>query len=147
MKLRKIKKCFAKGGFDILLLQETRSDGSDKELKKWSKIFNSKQIYLTSFGTRAVGAGIIVRSEESFTVLNHFDDPAGRYVGIVGDHEECKFLILSFYSPSLEREIRDFVINHIYEQLSNLGEGLPQFIITGGTPTRCLVHWTNRGEI
>ena len=130
--MRKVKKCFAKGGFDILLLQETRSDGSDKELKKWSKIFNSKQIYLTSFGTRAVGAGIVVRSEESFNVLHHFDDPAGRYVGIVGDHEESKFLILSFYSPSVEREIRDFIINHIYEQLSNLGEDLPQFIIAGG---------------
>ena len=113
-------------------MQETRSDGSEKELKKWCKIFNSKQIYLTSYGTRAVGAGIIVRSEESFHVLHHFDDPAGRYVGIVGDHEDAKFLILSFYSPSIASEIRDFVINQIYEQLSSMGEDLPQFLIVGG---------------
>ena len=115
-----------------MLLQETRSDGSDKELKKWCKIFNSKQIYLTSYGTRAVGAGIVVRSNETFNVSHHFVDPAGRYVGIVGDHEEGKFLILSFYSPSIAREIRDFVINHIYEQLNLLGEDLPQFLIAGG---------------
>ena len=68
---------FTKGNFDILLLQETRSDGSEKELKKWYKNFNCKQIYLTSYGTRAVGAGIIVRSDETFKVLHQFVDPAG----------------------------------------------------------------------
>ena len=41
-------------------------------------------------------------------------------------------LVLSFYSPSVAREIRDFVINSIYEQLINLGEDLPQFQIVGG---------------
>ena len=123
---------FTKGNFDILLLQETRSDGSESELKKWRKVFNCKQIYFTSYGTRAVGAGIIVRDPETFNVLHQFADPAGRYLGIVGDHEEGKFLILSFYSPSVSKEIKAFVINHIYAQLENMGEDLPQFLIAGG---------------
>ena len=130
--MRKIKNSFTKGNFDILLLQETRSDGSDKELRKWQKIFNTKQIYLTSFGARSVGAGIIVRSKDTFNVHHYFNDPNGRYVGIVGDHEEGKFLVLSFYSPSIEREIKDFVINEIYAHLNNMGEDLPQFLILGG---------------
>ena len=115
-----------------MLLQETRSDGSEKELKKWQKIFNSKNIYLTSFGTRAVGTGIVVRSNDNFNVLHSFSDPEGRYIGIIGDHEEGKFLVLSFYSPSIAREIRDFVIDRIYAQLINLGEELPQFLLVGG---------------
>ena len=116
------------------MLQETRTDGSEKELKKWKKIFNTKQLFLTSFGTRAVGAGIIIRNEDSFKVLHSFNDPQGRYIGVIGDHEDGKFLILSFYSPSVAREIRDFVINHIYTQLVNLGVDLPQFLILGGIP-------------
>ena len=123
---------FTKGNFDILLLQETRSDGTEKESKKWQKIFNSKQIYLSSFGTRSVGAGIIVRNKDTFNVHHHFEDPLGRFVGIVGDHEEGKFLVLSFYSPSVEKEIKDFAINHIYSHLINMGEDLPQFLIVGG---------------
>ena len=114
------------------MLQETRSDGSVKEIKKWQKIFNSKQIYLTEFGTRAVGAGIVVRNSEVFKVFRSFHDPSGRYVGVIGDHEEGKFLVLSFYSPSISREIRDFVINHIYQQLIDLEQELPQFLILGG---------------
>ena len=109
------------------MLQETRTDGSEKEIKKWQKIFNSKQIYLTEFGTRAVGAGIVVRNSEVFKVFRSFHDPSGRYVGVIGDHEEGKFLVLSFYSPSISREIRDFVINHIYQQLIDLEQELPQF--------------------
>ena len=123
---------FIRGNFDLLLLQETRTDGSEKEIKKWQKISNSKQIYLTEFGTRAVGAGIVVRNSEVFKVHRSFHDPLGRYVGIIGDHEEGKFLVLSFYSPSISREIRDFVINHIYQQLINLGQDLPQFLVIGG---------------
>ena len=96
MKLRKVKNNFIKGNFDILLLQETRSDGSEKEIKKWKKIFNNKNIYLTAFGGRAVGAGIIVRDQNVFNVHHHFNDPQGRYVGIVGDHEDGKFLVFSF---------------------------------------------------
>ena len=88
-------------------------------LKNGKKIFNTKQLFLTSFGTRAVGAGIIIRNEDSFKVLHSFNDPQGRYIGVIGDHEDRKFLILSFYSPSVAREIRDFVINHIYTQLVN----------------------------
>ena len=72
IKLRKVNNLFNKGKFDILLVQETRTDGSEKELKKWRKIFNSQQIYLTNFGTRSVGAGIIVRSEECFKVHHCF---------------------------------------------------------------------------
>ena len=40
LKLRKIKGLFTKGNFDILLLQETRSDGGNDEFKRWKKIFN-----------------------------------------------------------------------------------------------------------
>ena len=110
VKLRKIKNLFNKGSFDILLIQESRTDGCEKELKNWRKIFNSKQIYLTNFGTQSVGAGIIVRNEEYFKVHHSFLDPLGRYVGIVGDHEDVKFLIISVYSPSIELEIKNFVI-------------------------------------
>ena len=35
VKLRKVKKAFTKGKFDILFLQETRSSGNEKEIKKW----------------------------------------------------------------------------------------------------------------
>ena len=79
-----------------------------------------------------MGTGIVVRDKETFNVQHTFNDPEGRYIGIIGDHEEGKFLVLSFYSPSVAREIRDFVINRIYEQLINLGEDLPQFQIVGG---------------
>ena len=95
-----------------MLLQETRSEGTDKELKKWIKLFNSKQIFLTNFGTNAVGAGIIVKNPEIFQVHHYFLDPLGRYVGIVGDHLDGKFLVLSFYSPSVENEIKSFVVDH-----------------------------------
>ena len=61
-----------------------------------------------------------------------FKDPEGRYVGVIGDHEEGKFLVLSFYSPSVSKEIKSFVIDHIYAQLTNLGEELPEFILMGG---------------
>ena len=145
VKLRKIKTSFSRGNFDVLLLQETRTDGTDIELKKWKKIFNTKQIFLTSFGTRAVGAGIVIRSNDTFEVLHTFNDPQGRYIGVIGDHEEGKFLILSFYSPSVTREIRDFVINHIYTQLINLGEDLPQFLILGGDTNTPFSHLDKQG--
>ena len=45
VKLRKVKNLFCRGNFDILLLQETRSLGDEKEIKKWQKIFNMKQIF------------------------------------------------------------------------------------------------------
>ena len=130
--MRKIKKLFEKGGFDILLLQETRSDGSEKEIKKWKKVFNCKHIYSSSFGTQAVGAGIIIHSEESFNVLHNFSDPLGRYVAVIGDHEEGKLLMLSFYSPSVAKEIKDFVLGPIYSRLESLGADLPEFLIVGG---------------
>ena len=63
---------------------------------------------------------------------HYFIDPGGRYVGIVGDHEEGKFLVISFYSPSIENEIKKFVVNDLCEQLSNMGGDMPQFLIMGG---------------
>ena len=132
IKLRKICNLFTRGKFDVLLLQETRTDGSSKELKKWQKIFHSKQIYLTNFGTRSVGAGIIIKNEDSFKVHQSFHDPEGRFVGVLGDHEEGKFLILSFYSPSVENKIKSFVINSICSQLTALNTDLPEFLILGG---------------
>ena len=53
-------------------------------------------------------------------------------MGIIGDHEEGRFLVLSFYSPYVENEIKDFVVNQICEQLLQLGEELPQFLLIGG---------------
>jgi exonuclease III len=37
IKLRKICNLFTRGNFDVLLLQETRTDGSEKELKNGKK--------------------------------------------------------------------------------------------------------------
>ena len=132
MKLRKIKRIFTKGDFDILLLQETRSDGSDAEYRRWCKVFGTKQIYLTSFGPSSVGAGIVVKCEESFKVDHVFKDPKGRYVGIMGDHEDARFLVLSFYSPSIDNEIREFVSEELITKLHELGKDLPEFLIVGG---------------
>ena len=61
VKLRKIKKTFTRGNFDILFLQETRTTGDEKELKKWQKVFNSKQVYLTNHGANSVGTGIVIK--------------------------------------------------------------------------------------
>ena len=97
MKLRKVKQLYEKGQYDIFLLQETRSEGSEKEIKKWRKIFNTNHVYLTEQGANSVGAGIIVRNDETFRVDNVIKDPQGRYIAIIGDHEECRFLIASFY--------------------------------------------------
>ena len=132
IKLRKIKNNFDRGKFNVLFVQETRTSGSEKELKRWQKVFNSKQIFLTSAGTESVGAGIVIRDEESFTVRHSFIDPEGRYVGLVGDHEDSQFLLLSFYSPYVDREIKDFVMSKIYETLNSLGEQLPEFVVLGG---------------
>ena len=44
IKLRKIKKLLNRGDFDVLHLQETRSDGSDNELKKWRKVFGPPSV-------------------------------------------------------------------------------------------------------
>ena len=136
---------FTKGNFDLLLVQETRTDGSEKELKKWAKIFNSKQIFLTSFGTRSVGAGIIVKNEEVFKVHHYFIDPGGRYVGIVGDHEEGKFLVVSFYSPSVENEIKNFVINNLCVKLHEMGVDMPEFFILGGDTNTVFSHLDKQG--
>ena len=132
LKLRKIKNLMTRGNFDILLLQETRSDGTEIELKRWRKIFNSKQIFLSDFGPNSVGAGIIIGNDQVFKVHTQFSDPEGRFVGVIGDHEDGQFLILSFYSPSIEGEIKDFVLNKLSSQLAQLGTNLPEFIIFGG---------------
>ena len=48
VKLRKINKIMNRGNFDILLLQETRSDGTATELKRWKKASTqSKYSYQT----------------------------------------------------------------------------------------------------
>ena len=94
---------------------------------------------MTAFGTRAVGAGIVIRSDDTFKVLSSFHDPLGRYVG------GGKFLVLSFYSPSISREIKDFIINSIYKQLDNLGQDLPQFLILGGDSNTAFSHLDKQG--
>ena len=99
--MRKVKRLFDRGKFDILLLQETRTDGSFKAKQMWKKIFNSSQIFLTKQGSNAVGAGVVIGSENIFKVSSHILDPLGRYAAVIGDHEEGKFLILSFTAPLL----------------------------------------------
>ena len=54
-----------------------------------------------------MGTGIVVRCNETFNVHHTFKDPEGKFIGIIGDHEEGKFLVSSFYSPSVAREIRE----------------------------------------
>ena len=49
IKLRKVKNSFTRGNFDIFLIQETRTDGTERELKKWQKVFNTKHIFLTTY--------------------------------------------------------------------------------------------------
>ena len=53
-------------------------------------------------------------------------------MGIVGDHEDGKFLVVSFFSPSIDKEIKQFVINSLCKQLYDMGEEMPQFLILGG---------------
>ena len=96
-----------------------------KNISLKANIFNK-------FGTNSVGAGIIVKNEDVFKVHHYFIDPDGRYVGIVGDHEDGKFLVISFYSPSIDIEIKRFVVNSLCKQLSDMGEDMPQFLILGG---------------
>ena len=119
---------------DILLLQETRSDGSKKESKKWSKIFNTNQIFFTEFGSEAVGSGIIIRNNDKFRVDNVIKDPQGRFVAILGDHEEGRFLVSSFYCPSQNNDIKRFIEDEIIQMISSLEENnkLPEFCILGG---------------
>ena len=62
---------------------------------------------------------------------HHFIDPGGRYVAVIGDHEESSFLILSLYSPTIEAQIKLFV-EELGEKLSKLGSKMPEFIIAGG---------------
>ena len=109
VKLRKVKNIITRENFDILLIQETRSDGSEAERRRWYKEFNTSQIYLTNLGSTSVGAGIIVKNEEVFKVHQSFLDPRGRYAAIIGDHEDGRFLVVSFYAPYIEKEIKEFV--------------------------------------
>ena len=119
---------------DILLLQEIRSDGSEKELKKWGKIFNTNQIFFTEYGPESVGAGILIRNNGKFRVDNVIKDPMGRFVAIIVDHEEGRFFIGSFYSPSQSNDIKQFIEIYVIRMLSSLDENnnLPEFIILGG---------------
>ena len=138
-KLRKVNKLYVKNSFDILLLQETRSDGSIKEKKRWQKIFNTKQVYLSNFGSNSVGTGIVIKNEEVFKVQQQFVDPLGRYVAVIGDHEEGRFLVLSYYAPSIESEIKLF-IDELSEQLSKLGSQMPEFSIARGDSNTVFSH-------
>ena len=68
-------------------------------------------------------------------------------MGVIGDHEEGQFLLLSFYSPYVENEIRDFVINEIYQTLTNLGQQLPQFLIIGGDTNTVFAPIDKKGGV
>ena len=134
IKLRKIKTLYNKGKFDILLLQETRSDGTDKELKKWQKVFNTKNVFLSDFGTNSVGAGIVIRQNDSFKVHQHFIDPGGRYVAIIGDHEESSFLILSLYSPSVSHKLSSS-LRSLVSNYQNWGQNYQNLLLLEGILT------------
>ena len=51
---------------------------------------------------RSVGKGMIVTNNDLFKVHHCFSDPHWIYVGIVGDQEEGKFLILSLWKGKLK---------------------------------------------
>ena len=89
---------------------------------------------MTEQGANSVGAGIIVRNDETFRVDNVIKDPLGRYIAIIGDHEEGRFLIASFYCPSQDIKIKDFISNEVSQIMSSLDQDgkLPEFIILGG---------------
>ena len=116
LKLRKIKQIFDKAKFDIFLLQEIRTDGSQKEIKKWSKIFDTNHIFFTEHGSESVGAGIIIRNNNKFRVDNVIKDPLGRFISVLGDHEEGRFLITCMYCPSQNNVIKLFT----NEDISNI---------------------------
>ena len=87
----------------------------------------------------------MIGSENVFKVSSHLLDPLGRYAAVIGDHEEGKFLILSFYSPSLDTQIKDFILNHIYKLLADMDETLPDFLIIGGDSNTVLSSLDKEG--
>ena len=109
-KLRKVNRKFERHKLDILLVQETCTTGDVKERKIWEKVFKTKNIFLTSFGGNSVGAGIVIREVANFRVQK---DPNGRYVGVVGDHEEGNFPILCTYAPVPDIQIMIFIKDEI----------------------------------
>lgn len=119
---------------DILLCQETRSDGSYRETKKWSKMFYTNHIFLTEYGSESVGVGIIIRNNDKFRVDNVIKDPLGRFVAVTGDHEEGRFLISSFYCPSQNNDIKKFVEDDLIGMISSLEQDncLPQYLVIAG---------------
>ena len=63
---------------------------------------------------------IVIKNNDCFNVHHHFIDPGGRYVAVIGNHEESSFLILNLYSPTIEAQIKLFV-EELGEKLSKLG--------------------------
>ena len=61
-------------------------------------------------------------------------DPLGRFIGILGDHEDSRFFVGSFYCPSIDNEIKNFINNDIYKMIQSLEDKnqLPQFIVLAG---------------
>ena len=92
-KLRKVNRKFENANLDILFVQEARSTGEINERKKWEKLFKTKDIYLTQFGGDSVGVGIILKNGVNFQVQHVLQDPNGRYIGLIGDHEQASFLL------------------------------------------------------
>ena len=41
-------------------------------------MFNTKNVYLSDFGSNSVGAGIVIKNNDCFNVHHHFIDPGGR---------------------------------------------------------------------
>jgi exonuclease III len=114
--------------------------------KSFDKVLNNQNIDEASALFSGIFGSILNRHAplKVFQVRNNYSpwiseetkqmnkDPGGRYVGIVGDHEEGKFLVISFYSPSVENEIKNFVANNLCAELLKMGEDMPEFFILGG---------------
>ena len=144
-KLKKVSKIFRSKGYNVGFFQETRTDNSEEDLKKWQKHFQTKQVYFTKYGHRERGAAIVIDNEDSFRVEAELDDPEGRFFGVIGDHNDIHCLLLSIYAPYVEADLKNFIKDTIYKQLEELGQKLPEFVIIGGDFNVCMTKLDKEG--
>ena len=144
-KLKKVSKIFKEKGYNVGFFQETRTDESDIDLKKWQKAFQTKQVFFTKYGHQRRGAAIVIDNEDSFRVEAELEDNEGRYFGVIGDHNDSHCLLLSIYAPYVEGELKDFIRNTIYRQMEELGQKIPEFVILGGDFNLCLKQIDKQG--
>jgi exonuclease III len=144
-KLKKVSKIFKSKGYNVGFFQETHTDNSEADVKKWQKAFQMKQIYFTKLGHRERGTAIVIDSEDSFRVEAELEDIEGRYFGVIGDHNDAHCLLLSVYAPYVEVDLKSFIRNTVYQKLEELGQKLPEFIVIGGDFNLCLKQIDKEG--